>query len=75
MYLIPCGMILKVGKYVLQLVKNLAFISCVHLASIGKCVLQVELKQMCKCSVLVTVGGLTAHGSGLTGGSGLTAMG
>ena len=50
MYLIPCGMILKVGKCVLQLVENLAFILCVQLASMGKCVLQIELMQ-CAFSV------------------------
>ena len=37
-------MILKVCKYVLQLVENLAFMPCVHLESICKCVLQFELK-------------------------------
>ena len=38
-----CGLILKVGKLVLQLVENLAFMPCVHLESICKCVLQFEL--------------------------------
>ena len=46
MYLIPCGVILKVGKCVLQLVENLAFNPCLHIASISKCVLLVELKQL-----------------------------
>ena len=48
MYLLVVALILKVGKCVLQLVGNLAFLLCVHLASIGKLVLQIELKQVCK---------------------------
>ena len=48
MYLLVVALILKVGKCVLQLVGNLAFLLYVHLASIGKLVLQIELKQVCK---------------------------
>ena len=48
MYLIPCGVILKVGKCVLQLVDNLAFTLWLHRASIGKYVLQIELKRNAK---------------------------
>ena len=42
------ALILKVGKCVLQLVENLAFMLCLHIASIGKCVLLIELKQLQK---------------------------
>ena len=49
MYLLVVALILKVGKYVLQLVENLAFNSCLHRASIDKCVLQIELKRSAIC--------------------------
>ena len=55
-------LILKVGKCVLQLVENLAFIPCVHLASIGKYVLRIELKLCARFAFsLGGCGGLTAH--------------
>ena len=77
MYLVVVALILKVGKCVLQLVWNLAFLLCVHLASIGKYVLQIELTQNVQSlfSVFVAVGGLTGPSDGRTGASGRTAMG
>ena len=39
------ALILKVGKCVLQLVENLAFIVVCIVRQFGKCVLQIELKR------------------------------
>ena len=56
----PCtlflvALILKVSKCVLQLVENLAFNPCLHRASIGKCVLQIELKRSAICGLILKV--------------------
>ena len=57
----PCtlflvALILKVGKYVLQLVENLAFIVVCIARQFGKCVLQIELKRSAICGVILKVG-------------------
>ena len=57
------ALILKVCKCVLQLVENLAFMSCVHLESICKCVLQLScsLKAVCAFSELSVVPACTTR--------------
>ena len=50
------ALILKVGKCVLQLVENLAFIVVCIARQFGKCVLQIELKRIAICGLILRVG-------------------
>ena len=57
----PCtlflvALILKVGKCVLQLVENLAFIVVCIACQLCKCVLLIELKRSAICCVILRVG-------------------
>ena len=56
MYLIPCSVILKVCKCVLQLVENLTLTLVCIASQFGKCVLQIELKRSAFCGVILKVG-------------------
>ena len=56
MYLIPCGVILKVCKCVLQLVENLTLTLVCIACQLCKYVLQIELKRSAICGVILKVG-------------------